>query len=290
MPNVAATVGTSDSVPEALVLFQGIEASATTVEAIGFDGIEIATVGADSIDVESVLRVTRRHGLTVAVVSTGQVSRVQGLHLVSRDASERRAAVEELTRIIGVAGKLGADVNISLVRGRVPSGVSRADALDQLHDALSALCRAAAPVGVNLLLEQMNRYETNLLNSIRDVGEFIREASLANLKIHADTYHMNIEDADLRETLRDYSEELGYIHFSDSNRLAPGEGHIDFRMVAATLEEIGYAGWIGVETLREPSGEEAARRALGRIRQIYAELEAEGTAQELRTTSDVSSE
>lgn len=290
MQNVAVTVGTSDSVEEALVLFRGVEESVPTIQELGFDGIEIATVRSTSIDVQSVKKATHRSRLAIPVVSTGQIARVQRVHLVAIEESERETAIAELGRVIEVAAELGADVNISLVRGTVPVSLSQDAARDQLAEALTTLCRRAEPLGVDLLLEQMNRYETNLLNSVQEVGEFIRSLSVPNLKIHADTYHMNIEDGDMSAVLHEYMNELGYIHFSDSNRGAPRDGHIDFGSIVSTLRDGDYKGWIGVETLREPSGEEAARRSIEAIRALFGQSPDAGRAQELRTTREVSRE
>ena len=264
----AVTVGTEDSVPEALVLFHGVERSIPVVHELGYDGIEIALYRGESLDVHRLTGLLRSHQLSVPVISTGQMSRVLSLHLVDPDPQARSHAIDSFSRIIDVAAQLKADINVSLVRGVIPPGMERPEAIRLLGDALTTLCKTAHSHGLNLLLEQMNRYETNLLNSVSEVGEFIRMLQVPNLKIHADTYHMNIEDADMCAALREYAPELGYIHFSDSNRLAPGQGHIDFASIARTLNEIGYDGWVGVETLRIPDGREAARQSIDAIRQL----------------------
>lgn len=263
---VAVTVGTADSIPEALVLFRDVCRSIPVVAELGYDGIEIALHDPKSVDTHQVNQLLSRHGVSVPVVSTGQISRVRSLHFVDSNPEIRRQAVDAFAEVIELADRFRADINVSLVRGNVSEGMGMDTAVEMLREALGTLCGKAAGYGLNLLLEQMNRYETNLLNSITDVGEFIRESGIANLKIHADTYHMNIEDADMCAILREFHTELGYIHFSDSNRLAPGEGHIDFAKILETLHDINYDRWIGIETLREPSGEAAARQAIAHIR------------------------
>jgi sugar phosphate isomerase/epimerase len=77
---------------------------------------------------------------------------------------------------------------------------------------------------------------------------------------------MNIEDVNLSQTLTKYENLLGYIHFSDSNRLAPGHGNIDFAAIVKTLKEINYSGWIGIEVLTKPSPYEAARQSIEYLR------------------------
>jgi sugar phosphate isomerase/epimerase len=73
---------------------------------------------------------------------------------------------------------------------------------------------------------------------------------------------MNIEDVNLPKTLIHYGELLGYIHFSDSNRLAPGQGNIDFPSIINALQEIDYSGWIGIEVLTKPNSYEAAKQSI----------------------------
>jgi sugar phosphate isomerase/epimerase len=73
---------------------------------------------------------------------------------------------------------------------------------------------------------------------------------------------MNIEDRDICGSLSEYSDLLGYIHFADSNRLAPGSGHIDFQSIIETLKREHYPGWIGIEVLTQPSPYEAAAASI----------------------------
>ena len=102
--------------------------------------------------------------------------------------------------------------------------------------------------------------------SVAEVGEYINNVGIPNLKIHADTFHMNIEDVNLPKTLIKYGKLLGYIHFADSNRLAPGQGNIDFPAIINALKEIPYPGWIGIEVLTKPSPHEAAKQAIEYIK------------------------
>jgi sugar phosphate isomerase/epimerase len=81
---------------------------------------------------------------------------------------------------------------------------------------------------------------------------------------------MNIEDVDFGGVLQEYRDVLGYIHFADSNRLAPGRGHIDFAPVFNALNDLEYDGWIGVEVLPQPTPEEAARQSIEFIRKDVA--------------------
>ena len=269
---LAITVGTDDAHPQALVVFRGLEQSLPRIKALGYDGIELALFQAESLDMLRLRALLRDNGLELPVISTGQISRVMGVHFTDPDPQNRNRAVALFSSIINVGAEFGADINVSLVRGRVPPGASRADAEEWLADCLVRLCRQAEKAGIALLLEQMNRYETDLLNSIPEVAEFIGRVGMPNLKIHADTFHMNIEDVDMPRTLQRHIDKLGYLHLSDSNRLWPGAGHIDFDSILTALREAGYTRWLGVEVLRVPDSVGAAERSIAHVLEIQKRL------------------
>jgi sugar phosphate isomerase/epimerase len=125
-----------------------------------------------------------------------------------------------------------------------------------LIDALGELGEHAKSLGVELYLEPLNRYEDYLVNRLEQAAELIREVGCAGVKIVADTYHMNIEERDLAVALQDAAPLLGHVQASDSNRLEPGAGHVDWALFGATLRSIGYNGTIAIESrLSGPAAE-----------------------------------
>jgi sugar phosphate isomerase/epimerase len=220
----------------------------------------------DNIDIPHIKQLIQDYHLEIPVVSTGQMYTMLNVWFTHPDRTIRAQAVEGFKGIIELASEFGADINVSRVRGYIHDEDSHEEGLARLTDCLEELCRYAATFGLNLVLEQMNRFETNYLCSVADVGEYLKTVGIPNLKIHADTFHMNIEDVNLPKTLEKYGTLLGYIHFSDSNRLAPGQGNIDFPAIIKTLQEIDYAGWIGIEVLTQPSPYEAAKQSIEYLR------------------------
>ena len=105
----------------------------------------------------------------------------------------------------------------------------------------------ANDLGVNLTLECWNRYGTYLLNRLEQAVRLWRETCLPNGGVLADTYHMNIEERSLPEAIRETGELLNHVHLSDSNRAAPGQGHIDFGSILQALADIDYPGHLTFE-------------------------------------------
>jgi sugar phosphate isomerase/epimerase len=112
---------------------------------------------------------------------------------------------------------------------------------------------------VTLTLEPINRYETNLYNDTRSAMEVIDKIGRPNLKMLADTFHMNIEERDIIESILRAKGYISHVHFADSNRWAPGCGHIDFSEILDALEEIGYQGAVSAEILPKPTPEECLK-------------------------------
>ncbi len=100
--------------------------------------------------------------------------------------------------------------------------------------------------------EVINRYETNLFTSVAELRDFLIQWNLPGCRIHLDTFHMNIEEADMVRAIEIAGDSLGYFHVADSNRLAPGRGHLDFSAMFAALERVGYHGTISLECIPQP--------------------------------------
>jgi len=127
----------------------------------------------------------------------------------------------------------------------------------------------AAQRGVELVLEPINRYETNFLNTVAETLAFLDEVAAPNVGLLFDTFHANIEEPSLAGSLRAAGQHLKHVHTADSNRWAPGSGHLDFAAVVATLRQSGYDGWLSAEILPLPgSAEQAAAQAIAHLRPL----------------------
>ena len=116
--------------------------------------------------------------------------------------------------------------------------------MDWLIGGLRQCARAAAPHGVRLALEPLNRYETSLINSVREALDAIERVGEENLGLLPDTFHMNIEDRSIEQSLRQAGDRVIHFHVADSNRWHPGGGHIDFAAILDVLGGIGYTGYV----------------------------------------------
>ncbi|MFC2058394.1 TIM barrel protein [Chloroflexota bacterium] len=128
-----------------------------------------------------------------------------------------------------------------------------------LKEALNDCLNCAKEEGVLLTLEPLNRYECNFINTILEGVAFIKEIGHPQMKILADTFHMNIEDGNLQESLKMAGPLLAHVHFADSNRQFPGTGHINFKEIIDTLKYIEYNGFVSGEMLPKPTEVDAMK-------------------------------
>jgi sugar phosphate isomerase/epimerase len=212
----------------------------------GYDGVELAMA----------------HGLAIPAIGTGQAWGEEGLSFTDPDPEVRASAIERTRSHIPFAAETGAVIIIGLLRGIVKEGVAHAQAMEWLVAALRDCCAAAQPYGVRLALEPINRYETTLVNNVGQGMELIDTVGAPNLGLLLDTFHMNIEEPVIEESVRACGERIFHFHVADSNRWYPGAGHLDFEGVLRTLFETGYGGFVSGEFVPEPDGDTAAQRSI----------------------------
>ena len=252
------------------VFTEGLADGCAKASELGFDAVEIFPPAAEAIDRAALAELLKRHALGVAAMGTGAGWVARKLTLTHADAAIRREAREFIRGIIDVAGHFGAPAIIGSMQGRWEAATSRAQALSHLADALRELGPYAAGHGVPLLYEPLNRYETNLFNRIGDTAAWLREVSATNVRVLADLFHMNIEEADSAAALRDAGPLVGHVHFADSNRRAIGMGQANIAPMIEALRAINYNGYLSAEIFPLPDAVAAARQTIAAFRQHTA--------------------
>jgi sugar phosphate isomerase/epimerase len=248
------------------VFWHDLPAACRKARGLGFDAIEVFPPDAKAV--ESLGPLLADHGLAVAALGTGAGWVKHRLTLTSADPAVRKQARAFVRSIIDAAGALGAPAIIGSMQGR-SGDVDRATALGYLADALNELGERAASLGVPLVYEPLNRYETDLANTVEAGLGLLDFLSTKNVVLLADFFHMNIEETDIAAALRAGGLRIGHIHFVDSNRRPAGCGHIDYIPIARTLAEIGYDGFASAEALPYPDPESAASQTIAAFRQCF---------------------
>lgn len=229
-----------------------------TGKELGFDGVELHIADPSAVDVCTLQETFKETGTKLTGIGTGRAYVNEGLSLTDPNEENRRTAVKRLEQFLKMAEKFRAAVIIGCMRGNVSGPEELPRALEHLKESMRYLDSVAGDLGVTIVFEPINRYENNFLCSMAEISAFIRENGLKNTGILMDTFHMNIEEADICASIRENAEEIRYVHIADSNRLYPGGGHLNFASILKALDGIGYHGVLSAECLPLPSKRTAA--------------------------------
>jgi sugar phosphate isomerase/epimerase len=251
------------------VFWDDLPAACRTAAELGFDAVEIFPPAPDAIDIPAVRKVLDNHGLGLAAVGTGAGWVKHKLHLCQPDAAARTKAKAFIRSIIDVAGALVAPAIIGSMQGRSGDGVDHPTATGWLSDALTELGEHARQYRVPLIYEPLNRYETNLCNTVEAGVKLLSGLGTANVVLLADLFHMNIEEANLADALRVGGRHIGHVHFVDSNRRPAGRGHIDWGPIAKALADINFTGCASAEAFADPDPDAAAKQTIDTFRKWF---------------------
>ena len=251
------------------IIYKGdFEESIKKLARLGYDGVEISLRDPGQIDKARLHRVLEESGISLASIATGQAALKDGLTFTDPDEKIREAAVNRIIKQIDLASEFSAPVIIGLVRGNLPAGSKKNEAIRWATDACKRCCDFAKEKGIDIFIEMINRYEANWLNTILEGKNFLKKVKRDNVFLHIDTFHMNIEEPSLVDSILEAKGLVGYVHLVDSNRWAPGYGHINFREVISALKKIGYKGYLSLEVFPLPDPDTAAKKGIETVRKL----------------------
>jgi len=217
------------------------------VKGLGLDFIEIPLMTLDTFDAAAVKSRLADAGLD-AVTSTVLL---QGTDITSADAAIRHQGVEYLKDCVRATAAIG-KTNLSGVvySQHVKAGQTRPGSGEWEHSAacLREVAVYAREFGVQIGLEPVNRYESCLINTCEQALKLKAMIGEPNIKVHLDTYHMNIEEKSFYEATRAAGADLMHYHLCENDRGIPGTGLVGWDDIFQALGEIGYTGYAALES------------------------------------------
>ncbi|MEW5718689.1 MAG: sugar phosphate isomerase/epimerase family protein [Chloroflexota bacterium] len=290
---------------QAITFDPNFEGNAAHLANLGYDGIELGVREPDKLDVADLQRTLAKYRLAVPAIGTGQAFVEEQLSFTDPDADVRARAIARVQTHIALASVIarstlsgaaffaaeskGRDeavsnsrvgdcfaplamtkplVIIGLIRGKTWAQITREQAHTWMVDALKTLARDAKARGVRLVIEPINRYETDWVNDVAGALTLIEEIGADNVGVLFDTFHANIEEPNIEASLRACGARLFHVHVADSNRWYPGAGHTNFASILATLCAMNYAGWVSAEILPKPDVKRAAAETYKTIKPL----------------------
>ena len=253
----------------------------------GFDSVEIPIEDPSHIDPAFVKSELAKHGLVC-----GSLCGAFGPDRDLRGTPEQqKASTDYILYLIDAAVAL----DCPTVAGPLYSAVGRAGFVpDKERKAqwklvvknLKKISKYALKKGVTLAVEPLNRFETDFINTCDQVLQLIADVGSPALKVHLDTFHMNIEEKDSVAAIRKAGKQLAHFHACGCDRGTPGSDHINWPGIAAALKKIGYQGDAVIESFTpdvkviakaaaiwrniEPSQKEIAVKGLKFLKKTFA--------------------
>lgn len=245
----------------------------------GFDTVEIAIEDPSHIDPVHVKAELDKYGLACgsACACLGPDRDLRGT------PEQQKTAMDYMMKVIDQMVVLDCP---SLI-GPVYSAVGRADAVPApeykkqwktVVKNLKTLCKYAQKRGKVICMEPLNRFETDFINTVDQALKMVKDVGSPALKLHLDTFHMNIEEKCQASAIKKAGKLIGHFHACGSDRGTPGNDHIDWAPIAAALKAVKYDGDVVIESFTqdvkviaraaaiwrqmEPSGEDIARKGL----------------------------
>ncbi|MCY6379815.1 sugar phosphate isomerase/epimerase family protein [Hoeflea prorocentri] len=251
---------------------------------LGYDGVEVSLLGMSDEKAEALGSAVRDHGLEITC-SDGLGPETD---ITSDDEAVRAAGLKHLEWAITTTAKVGARGLAGVVYA--PWGVfdpaNKAKRAARSAEAFAAVHPVLEAHDVTLGIEAINRFETDLVNTASEAVEMATASGSSRVGVLLDTFHLNIEEKDVRGAIADARDKLVHFHVSDNDRGVPGSGHVPWSDVKAGLNDAGYDGWIVAEMFViagnpasadlniwrniEPEATDAARRALAFMKETFS--------------------
>ena len=214
----------------------------------GYDGVEVPVFQGSPSHYASTAARLDDLGLGRTVVGIVQSETANPL---AQDAAHRTAGVDYLKWLVDCSVALGAEVlagpfyqPLATFSGQGPMEVEWA----RLVAAHKAMADHAAGTGLTIAVEPLNRFECYALNTAADAARLVREVGAAHYGYLYDTFHANIEEKDPLGAIRATADQIAHVHISENDRGTPGRGHLDFAATFEALKQVGYDGWLTVES------------------------------------------
>ncbi|WP_420395057.1 sugar phosphate isomerase/epimerase family protein [Nioella sp.] len=241
----------------------------STAAATGYDLIEIPMLDPDKIDVAMTARLLEEYGIAPTISL--------GLGPTSDLSSEDPDIAARGEALLGKVVSIGRDIGSTHLCGVIYSAMTKYGApasrssVEQSAEALSRICAAAAASDIQVGVEVVNRYETNIANTAAEGVALCKMIGAPNARVHLDTYHMNIEEADMARAIVETGDMLGYFHLGESHRGYLGTGSIDFAPAFEALAQIDYSGPLVFESFSSEIVDPQLSNILGVWRNLWTD-------------------
>ncbi len=226
----------------------------------GFSGLDLFIKKLSKAEVANYKNMIDGMGMSVTTLFAIYLGQ-QGVKMTEKDPVLLARNIDLVKEQLDNAKELGAvGLGMGYIRGRHDDDETEADALKRLAEALRPVGEYADSIGSTILLEPVNRYEINTLNSTVQTVDFIKDNDLKGISIQMDMWHMQLEDRSLPYAIEYAKGLISNLHISSSTRHDIGTGSFDFDATIASLKKADYDGCLTLEAISN-NGEQTLKSA-----------------------------
>ncbi len=229
------------------------------VAEIGFDVVEIAVDDPAQIDVKKIKAALKEHGLRASVCGAFGPSR----DLTNTSLEVQQNGLHYIESCLDICVELGASflggpMYAAVGKARMLSKGERKKEWELAVKNLQAVCKMAADRNLQIALEPLNRFESDLVNTAEDVLRLVNDINHPAAQIMLDSFHMSIEEKNIGQAILTAGDKLVHLQVSENYRGTPGSGQTDWASYRKALEKIGYEGIVTIESFTTDNVELAA--------------------------------
>jgi D-psicose/D-tagatose/L-ribulose 3-epimerase len=195
----------------------------------------------------------RRKAMELGLGITSTFGFPPEMDIASEDRSKAAAAVESLRWAVDIAQVLECPVITGILYSALGFTAANPEEIEKRRQraaaALPPAVEYASRKGVMLCIEPVNRYETDMINTVHQGLDFINRVGKHDLRLLFDVFHASIEERSVPGAIRAAGKHIGHVHFSENTRGIPGSGSLPYTGIIQALREIDYRGWIVLELM-----------------------------------------
>lgn len=242
------------------------------LEKYGFEGVELdGNKLNDPFGLQE-----RRSALADSPVKASSICGGYPCELLHAEKSHRQNAIDGLKKHLDFASefKMTGPIVVPIFNGgaRLPDMWPWKSRAEAEHELLLAVLGELAPFaesrGVCVLLEPLNRYESDCLPRQRDGAQVVREMNSKGVRLMSDVFHMHIEERNIAQSVKECMDVIAHVHLADSTRQEPGSGGVQFAPIMAAFKEGGYSGYMAFECGLSGPAEDVLPRSVEFIRNL----------------------
>ena len=241
------------------------ENTVSVLKELGYNGVVIPLMFNMDVLVNRVKEIMARYQMDISGLSTDHYYSHLNYYLTNSNSAIKARALDIMMSGLSVADIFSAPLIIGLIRGK--------NTVDEksniwLHAALKILDKKAKDLGVEVLIEPINHYETSYVTTVSEAYNLIGRLGLIKTGILVNSYHMNIEEGNYEQSIDYAKDRIWHVKLSDNNRQPPGSGHIDFSSIIGALKKIEYNGWYSIECFPKSNQQDVAALSINFLKQM----------------------